>query len=97
MTTDTLGPSTRIGDGNPPTNLATKATLASSASIDDRRDPSPSLLSAARRGSGIRDALLGLDIAHRTDAVADASRSAGEEGILADVAAPRRTGGEGGG
>ena len=92
VTTDTFGPnSTGIGDDNPPTNLATKDTLASSASIDERRDPSPSLFSDGRLGNSHsisgNVALLGLDSAFRTDDMAEASRSAGEGGILAAAAA----------
>jgi hypothetical protein len=100
VTTDTFGPnSTGIGDDNPPTNFATKATLASSASIDERRDPSPSLFNDDRLGNSHsisgNVALLGLDNAFRTDDMAEASRSAGEEGILAEAdddlaTAPRR-------
>jgi hypothetical protein len=92
--THTLGPNTfdNTGYDNPRTNLITKSTLAPSASNDERNDPSPSLFNADRLGnshstSGYDDNR-GLDKAARIDVMAVASRSDGDDGILASLAAP---------
>lgn len=76
-----------MGDEIPRTSLTTKAMLASSASSDERSDPSPSLFNDAKLGNSHsisgNDGTRGFDIAVRIDAIAALSRSVGDVGIFA--------------
>lgn len=84
-TKDTLGP--KNGLDIPPTSLLAKATLASSASNEDRSDPSPNLFNAASAGNSHsingHEAFLGFFTAALTAAMAALSRSFVDDGILA--------------